>query len=446
MSARKTALELLYDIEYRAVFSSEAIMNLIERKKLSPEDRRLTVHLVYGVMERRLILDHYLEQLSRTRLNKLDPQILILLRMALYQLIYMDRIPTSAAVNEAVKLAKVKGNHLGGYVNGVLRNFLRVRQTLTLPDKKISYDHYLSVVYSHPLWMVRQWLKRFGPEFTESLLDANNQIPPLTVRINTLKTSIQEVQKILAEDGIESTVSDKLPEALIIQAGLETLIKSWKAYQLGLIYVQDPSSMMVAEIVCPVPGERILDLCSAPGSKTTHMAQKMNNVGSITARDVSEAKLDRVRNNAKRLGIEIIHEEIGDGLVYDPCAEGYFDRVLLDAPCSGLGIIRRKPEIRYNRSQEDIINLSLIQKALLENAGAYVRVGGILVYSTCSIESEENEDVVNAYLIKHPEYKLEHTPWSDSDGYVRRYPNLHQTDGFFVAKMIRSETENEVIL
>jgi 16S rRNA (cytosine967-C5)-methyltransferase len=444
MTARKTALELLYDIEYRSVFSSDAILGLIDHKALSPEDRRLAIHLVYGVVERRLLLDHYLGQLSRTRLNKLDPHILLILRMSLYQLIYLDRIPPSAAVNEAVKLAKLKGSHLGGFVNGVLRSFIRDRGKLTLPDPVAMPDHYLSVVYSHPLWLVQDWLKRFGPAFTEQLLDANNQTPPLTVRINTLKTTVEEVCASLAKDGITAVPSETLPYALTVQSGMESLIQSWRAYKTGMIYVQDLASMLVAEIVDPKPGESVLDLCAAPGSKTTHMAQKMNNQGLITARDVSESKLVRIRNNSARLGIHIIKEEVADGMLFDPSSLEKYDRVLLDAPCSGLGIIRRKPEIRYNRTRHDIGALAGIQKEILKNAAAYVKAGGVLVYSTCSIEPEENEAVVLGFLKSNPGYHLEKTPWSDPDGFVRRYPNLHGTDGFFIAKLKRDLIKNEV--
>jgi 16S rRNA (cytosine967-C5)-methyltransferase len=195
--------------------------------------------------------------------------------------------------------------------------------------------------------------------------------------------------------------------------------------------------MMVTEILDPQPGERILDMCAAPGSKTTHMAEKMNNQGTIIARDVSDKKLQKIRENADRLGISIIHPEVSDGLILDPNAVASYDRVLLDAPCSGLGIIRRKPEIRFRRLPEDIAALVKLQTQLLENASHYVKQGGVLVYSTCSVDPDENDGVIKSFLAANPQYKLIHTPWSDGDGLVRLYPSVHQTDGFFIAKMVR---------
>jgi 16S rRNA (cytosine967-C5)-methyltransferase len=440
MTARQSALELLYEIEYQDVLSSEAVLRLSEQTDLSAEDRRLAVRLVYGVLEQKLRLDYDLQQLSKTKLSKLDPKILILLRMAIYQMQFMDRIPVSAAVNEAVKLAKKKGQHLGGFVNGVLRNYVRTKDGLKLPDRKENESLYLSVIYSHPLWLVAHWVSLFGAEFAEALMKANNETPPLTVRINRLKSDAGNVKAQLAQDGIESELCENNAYALTIHSGQDSMIQNWPAYQTGLLYVQDLASMLVADVVDPKPGERILDLCAAPGSKTTHMAEKMNNQGWISARDVSDKKLEKIKQNAKRLGLEIIHPQAADGLIFDPEASKAYDRVLLDAPCSGLGIIRRKPEIRYKRTMEDVLALTAIQTQLLENASHYVRPGGILVYSTCSVEKDENECRVNAFLETHPEFQLVQTPWSDEDGYIRRYPHMHQTDGFFIAKMTRLET------
>ncbi|SCZ76960.1 16S rRNA (cytosine(967)-C(5))-methyltransferase RsmB [Acidaminobacter hydrogenoformans] len=436
-SARQTAVDLLLAIDKRGLLSSDAVNNLTREGALSSEDRRLAVRLIYGVLEQKLLLDYLLQQVSRTKLSKIDPFIHMVLRTAIYQMMFMDRIPASAVVNEAVKLSKKKGQHLSSFVNGVLRNFQRGMGSFDEPVRSENPNGFLSIMYSHPKWLVDRWVSLFGYDFTEALMAANNAEPPLSVRVNRLKASTAEVQKRLEQDGIISEVSSIFDYALIIHSGQDRAIQTWPAFIGGELYVQDLASMMVTEILDPQPGERILDLCAAPGSKTTHMAEKMNNRGEITARDVSDKKLQRIKENSNRLGISIIKPQIWDGLDFDPQSVDAYDRVLLDAPCTGLGIIRRKPEIRYRRQPEDISSLVTLQSQLLENASHYVKKGGIMVYSTCSIDPEENQGVIQNFLSAHPQFKLVGTPWSDEDGSVRLYPNVQRTDGFFIAKMVR---------
>lgn len=433
---------MLYEIDQRDMLSSDAVRHLTIEKDLPPEERRLAVRLIYGVLERKLTLDDLLSQVSKTPLSKLDPYLHMVLRTALYQLIYMDRIPESAAVNEAVEMAKKKGRHLSGFVNGVLRQFLRTRQTLKTPERyrPSNETRYLSVAYSHPEWLVKRWQACFGTAFCEALLDANNQLPPLTLRVNRLRAEVSQVQNALEKAGVPAEQSKFLDYALIVPPGQDAVIHEWPSFTAGEIYVQDLASMLVTEVLDPMSGERVLDLCAAPGSKTTHMAEKMNDHGWITARDVSDKKLEKIKENARRLGLSIIHPEVWDGLKPDPDGYDAYDRVLLDAPCSGLGIIRRKPEIRYRRQPEDLTALTELQSQLLEQAGAYVRPGGVLVYSTCSVDPSENEDQVRRFLSRHLDFEMVHTPWSDEDGCIRRYPNVHHTDGFFIAKLKRSES------
>jgi len=436
-TGRQAAVELLMDIEYKALLSSDAVFNLIKGNVLSPEDRRLAVRLIYGVLEQKLYLDYMLQQVSKTKLSKLDPLIHMILRVSLYQMLFMDRIPESAVVNEAVKMSKKKGQHLSGFINGVLRNFQRSRESLKLPERNEDEINYLSITTSHPKWLVKRWVSKFGTPFSEALMLSNNLTPPLTVRVNCLKSRPDVVREKLAAEGITSEVSRFFDYALTVQSGQDRVIQEWPVFIEGEIYVQDLASMMVTEVLDPQPGERILDMCAAPGSKTTHMAEKMNNLGTIIARDVSDKKLQKIRENADRLGISIIHPEIGDGLVPDADAVDAYDRVLLDAPCSGLGIIRRKPEIRFRRLPEDLAALVKLQTILLENASHYVKQDGVLVYSTCSVDPDENDGVIKAFLASNPQYMLVKTPWSDEDGLVRLYPSVHQTDGFFIAKMVR---------
>lgn len=437
LTSRQAAVELLMDIEHKALLSSDAVYNLAKQHVLSPEDRRLAVRLIYGVLEQKLLLDYRLQQVSKTKLSKLDPTIHMILRVSLYQLLFMDRIPESAVVNEAVKMSKKKGQHLSGFVNGVLRNFQRSRDSLKLPERAEDEINYLSITTSHPQWLVKRWISKFGTQFSEALMQANNLTPPLTARVNLLKSTPDTVRTKLERGGITSEISRFLDYALIVHSGQDLVIQEWPVFIEGELYVQDIASMMVTEVMDPQPGERILDMCAAPGSKTTHMAEKMNNLGTIIARDVSDKKLEKIRENAKRLGISIIHPEVGDGLILDDDAVEAFDRVLLDAPCSGLGIIRRKPEIRFRRQPEDLAALVKLQTKLLEKGSRYVKQGGVLVYSTCSVDPDENEGVVTAFLASNPQYKLVDTPWSDGDGLIRLYPSVHQTDGFFIAKMVR---------
>lgn len=437
LTGRQAAVELLMDIEYKALLSSDAVFNLSRQHMMSSEDRRLAVRLIYGVLEQKLFLDYWLQQVSKTKLSKLDPYIHTVLRVSLYQLLFMDRIPESAVVNEAVKMSKKKGQHLSGFVNGVLRNFQRSRESLKLPERAVDELNYLSVTTSHPLWLVKRWVSKFGTEFSEALMKSNNLTPPLTVRVNRLKAKPDVVREKLASSGITSETSRFFDYALIVHSGQDLVIQDWPVFNEGELYVQDIASMMVTEVLDPQPGERILDMCAAPGSKTTHMAEKMNNQGTIIARDVSDKKLQKIRENAERLGISIIHPEVGDGLILDAEAVEANDRVLLDAPCSGLGIIRRKPEIRFRRQPEDLAALVKLQTKLLENASRYVKQGGVLVYSTCSVDPDENEGVVTAFLASNPQYKLADTPWSDEDRLIRLFPSVHQTDGFFIAKMVR---------
>lgn len=436
-SARQFAVEQLLEIEYKGLLSSDAVNNLIRDSLLSPEDRRLAVRLIYGVLEQKLMLDYMLQQVSKTKLSKLDPYIHMVLRTAIYQMMFMDRIPASAVVNEAVKMSKKKGQHLSSFVNGVLRNFKRGLGSFEQPDRSKDPNKFLSIMYSHPVWLVDRWVSEFGYDFSEALMASNNAAPPLTVRVNKLKAEASEVQKCLEQEGIRSERSTFFDYALLVDSGQDRAIHTWPAFIRGEIYVQDLASMLVTEILDPKPGERILDLCAAPGSKTTHMAEKMNNLGEIVARDISEKKLQKIMENSKRLGISIIKPQIWDGQRFDPQSVDAYDRVLLDAPCTGLGIIRRKPEIRYRRQPADISTLVSLQSQLLQNASQYVKKGGVLVYSTCSIDPDENQGVVRKFLSTHPDFKLTDTPWSDEDGLVRLYPNIHHTDGFFIAKMVR---------
>ncbi|MBM7560539.1 16S rRNA (cytosine(967)-C(5))-methyltransferase RsmB [Fusibacter tunisiensis] len=440
IEARKESVKILRKIDVEGSFSHLTLNDALSNPELSDMDRRFIMSIVYGVLENKLLLDYYIRKLSTLRFGKINHEIVIILRMGLYQLIFMDRVPDSAAVNESVKLAKKIGNRYGGFVNGILRAFIRMQKTIELPDRKRHLSTHLSILYSHPEWLVEKWLKAYGATFTEALLSANNSVPELWVRVNTLKTDSDTLIKDLAEEGVDSHSATILPDALQIKASHSQRIETLKAYKSGLFSVQDISSMSVGAISGVQPGDFVIDVCAAPGGKSTHMAQLMSNKGRILARDISPQKIGLIQENSERLGIDILEVQVFDAMKYDDTLTGTADVVLVDAPCSGFGIIRRKPDIKYNKSEADLQALTEIQFKILETASEYVKPGGVLIYSTCTINDEENGAIVHEFLRHHPQYVLtpvSGVPGVTEEGTVQLFPNVHASDGFFIAKMTR---------
>jgi len=442
-NARELAFKILVDINKERAYSNIEINKLLV-DKIDSRDQGLIREIVYGVLENRLYIDHVIAQVSKIRLNRIHFNILEILRIGIYQIMFMDKIPDRAAVDESVKLA-TKYGHKGtvGYVNGVLRNIVRRKETFEQINVKDQIE-YISIKYSHPLYLVKRWVHEFGLQFTIDLCKANNQRPALNIRVNTLKTSRDRLKKKLEDKGFLCVVGNYANDCLIIE-NPQTITET-EEYKEGLFFIQDESSMLVAQIMDPDEGSTILDLCAAPGGKSTHLAQKMNNKGQILSRDIHQHKIKLINNNAKRLGIEIIRASIFDALKRDKELLKKVDYCLLDAPCSGFGIIRRKPEIKWNRKEKDIKELSKLQEKMLDVAKDYIKVGGSLIYSTCTIEKEENMEVINKFLKNNPHFSLanisdkienkENLETLDK-GYIQLYPNIHGTDGFFIAKMIR---------
>ncbi|MFY9285563.1 MAG: 16S rRNA (cytosine(967)-C(5))-methyltransferase RsmB [Tissierellaceae bacterium] len=439
---RQLALKVLVDINKKDAYSNIELNKI--GKGLDPRDENLIRELVYGVIENRLYLDHVITKASKIRLKKLHPHILDIVRMGLYQIIFMDRIPDSAAVNESVKLAKKYG-HRGsvGYVNGILRAIIRDKDRFTHIDKEDMVS-YISIKYSHPEWMVKRWIGEFGLDFTESLCKANNERPLLNVRVNSLKISRQDLKARLEEKGMTLKEGQYARDCLIIQEAQN--ITGLQEFKEGLFTIQDESSMLVGQIMDPREGSTLLDVCSAPGGKATHMAQIMGNKGLVISRDIYQHKLSLIRENSKRLGIDILKVENHDALERDEELVGKVDYLLIDAPCSGLGLIRRKPEIKWQRREEDIAALSRLQYDIISNVKDYIRLGGNLVYSTCTIEKDENINLIKRFLEENPNFKLvslenslDHKDKLANlkDGYLELYPHIHGTDGFFIAKMIK---------
>lgn len=440
---RETALKILYEINKSGAYSNIALNKNLEDNKLNNLDRAFITELVYGNLKRRLTIDYIIEQFSSVKIKKLSPWILNILRLGVYQLVFMDKIPESAACNESVNLAKRYGHSASSrYVNAVLRNVARSREKIEYPDKNKDLCTYLSIKYSHPEWMVKSWLTRFGESFTEELLKSNNETAPLTVRINTLKTNREDLQTELRKEGFETEPARYIKNALTINN--PTSITKMEAFIKGLFQVQDESSMMVAQILDPKPGELVIDVCSAPGGKATHIAELMQNKGEVIARDVHEHKIKLIKEASERLGIDIINLEVFDALEQDFNLTGKADRVLVDAPCTGLGIIRRKPDIKWTRNANDLAEIVKLQEKILKSSSSYVKPGGVLVYSTCTIEPKENEEQVNKFLQANREFELEDISEfipeglikaTAKEGYIQLYTNTDGIDGFFISKM-----------
>jgi len=444
---RETALKVLCDINEKGAYTGIDLNRRLDARELRNIDTAFITELVYGCVKWRMTLDWVIEQFSSVKLKKISPWVMNILRLGVYQLLYMDKVPDSAACNESVKLSRRYGHDAAsGFVNAVLRNVSRNKTGIRYPDRESDIENYLAVRYSHPKWMVSEWLGRYGKEFTEALLKSNNEIPDFTVRANTLKTTPEELIKELERAGIEAVEGRYVPEAVIIRS--PGPLPAMEAFRKGLLQVQDESSMLVSRILDPKPGELVLDVCAAPGGKASHIAQLMHDEGRVVARDIREHRIRLVNEVKERLGIRIISAEVFDAETFDEDYAEKADRVLVDAPCTGLGILRRKPDIKWTRKPEDIKNLAALQSRMLEVSSRYVKRGGVIAYSTCTVMKEENEDVVKGFLEKRDDFRAadisatvpaELQRPSLKDGYIRLFPNVEGVDGFFIAKLQRTQ-------
>ena len=444
--SRELALQILYQVNEEGAYANLALDKaLFPCTWLDPRDRGFITEIVYGSVKNRGKLDYVLNQFASTKVNKMDKWTRNLLRLSLYQILFLDKVPDSAAVNEAVKLAKHYG-HVDKFVNAVLRNILRGMDAIQWPDKAKDPVQYLMVQYSFPQWMVERFIRQYGLEDAERLCDWYNQPAAMWIRTNTLKTTRAELKQILEKEGLTVSESRHTPEGLKIENAVN--LHKLKSFQQGLFTVQDESSMLVALAAEPAPGQRVLDVCSAPGGKTTHMAQLMKNKGNIYACDIHKHRLDLIAENCKRLGISNVELVQQDGTKLTKRWQEPFDVVLCDVPCSGLGVLGRRADARWAKESEDIAGLCKIQKKILEEAAQLVVPGGTLIYSTCTIAPEENQEMVESFIREHPEYELDETLtdcWLDVDkeetGYVQFLPFIDDMDGFFIARMMRREEE-----
>ena len=428
---RKLAFEILKKAKRDNTYSNIAIDTALKNSSLAECDRALCSVIVLGVTERRITLDYYIDKLASNP-EKIEDDVRIILQIGLYQMLYLDRIPPYAAVNEAVSMSK---RSYSGFVNAILRNFMRKKDSIKFEGDEISV---MSLEYSYPREICQKFADIYGMERAKNILDIFNRAPKMTLRVNTLKTNVDEYEKMLSDAGIDSERSKYAPDALIIGG---TDFASLPCASDGYFFVQDVASQICVEAIGAKGGEFMIDTCSCPGSKSFGSAIKMGNEGQILSCDLHKSKLSLVEKGAERLGISIIKTLERDGRHFDESLEGKADRVLCDVPCSGLGVIGKKPEIRYKKLS-DIEKLPDIQLDILRNASKYVRIGGTLVYSTCTVLPEENELNVKRFLFENDSFvpcDFKSGEIESSDGYISLTPDVHGTDGFFVCKLKRTK-------
>lgn len=447
ISARTLAFQILLHVNQKASHPDRLIHATLQRHQLLGErDRALLTELVYGTIRWQGRLDWHVDQLSRIEPDRISTPIRVLLRLALYQILFLDRIPPHAAVNEAVKLARAtQPAFLAGFVNGILREAIRREGRWDWPSPGDSPAEFLAVTTSHPVWFCRRCIGEMGFEEAEQFCKGNNGVAPLVLRVNTLKVTTSELLDELTAMGVMGTPSPYLPDSIRV-SGVRKDLSSLPAFTWGWFQVQDEASQLMGHLLSPVPGERLLDLCAGFGAKTTHLGILMGNAGEIVAVDEAAWKLEELKSNAERQGIHMVSALPGDALGVSPDTVGTFDGVLLDAPCSGFGTLRRNPDIRWRRHPKDPYRFSRLQESLLEHAAKLVASGGALVYVTCTVFREENEAVVQRFLDKHPDYRLEDPrdflPASClslcEGGFFKSWPHRHGVDGFFGARLRRS--------
>lgn len=431
-NTRKLVVKLLTRMDESGSYSNILLGESLKRRDLSPQDKKFITALFYGTVERQYTIDEIIKELSSKKNLKLSSELKNIIRIAVYQLLYMDSVPDNAAVNESVELAKqIKRPAVSGYVNALLREFIRTGKKLPVINNR---SEQLAIDYSCPVWLVKKWMNEYNDRVCEEMLKASVGRAPIIVKVNTLYAPIEDTLKMLSDEGISYNKISVLPDCFEINSPIS--IEETNAYKNGRIHVQDISSQFCVAALDPKENDIVLDLCAAPGGKTFTIAQYMNNKGKVYAFDLHENRVKLIRQDAKRLGLTCVRSRTNDALVYRkdmPMA----NKVLCDVPCSGLGVIRKKPEIKYKKP-EDFDKLPGIQFEILDKSAAYVKRGGILVYSTCTLSRAENDEVANIFLSQHPEFTAcalgENFGNDRNKTRITFSPGNYNLDGFFIAK------------
>lgn len=440
MSAREAALLTLAAMERQKAWSNGHLKKVIQTQGLDRRDAALATRLCFGVLQNRMLLDYYLQRYSNMKLEKMESKVRNSLRLGLYQMLFLTKIPPNAAVSEAVELTKkhCKNPRAGGMVNGILRSLARHLDDLPTLDRR-DPTAYLSLLYSHPQWLVEEWASQLPQEELEALLRWDNGEPPVTVQVNTCRFSQEQAVQALQADGVTVTPHPWLSDCLILtDTGDLTRTQAW---QEGMVYPQDPAARLAVLAAGLTPGSRVLDACAAPGGKSFAAAMVLGDAGEIVSCDLHSHKKALIQAGADRLGLQSLRPKTADAKKFHQDWAEAFDTVLADVPCSGLGVIRKKPEIRY-KDPAELAGLPQIQGEILDNVCRYVRPGGVLLYSTCTLRICENEQVAQAFLDRHEDFVLEAFqvpgPLGRVDqGQVTLWPQRLETDGFFLAKFRR---------
>ena len=435
MNSRKLARQIVQRVLEEGAYSNLVLSKELNREDIDDKDKGLITEIVYGTLRRKKTLDVIIGNFVKD-INTLDSTILNILRVAIYQMYFLDKIPEYAACNEAVEEAKEVSLEGSKLVNGILRNYIRDEKEIVVPGNRIDE---LAYKFSFQPWMIRLFIKQYGEERTMKIMAGLNETPKVTVRVNEFKAEFDEVYEKLEEMGYKIEEGYACPEAIAIYGGKG--VESNELFKSGLITVQDESAMLVAPLLDLKEGDKVLDLCAAPGGKTTHISELLGNTGEVIAFDLHENKLSLIEENAKRLGLTNIACKAMDATKLNSEYICYADKVLIDVPCSGLGIIRKKPEIKWNKTRQDLRDLVEVQRDIMENAWQYLKPGGTLIYSTCTLNKEENEDNLKWFLAKHNDAEIENIYLGNNNNFIYNndksltiLPN-DSMDGFFIGKI-----------
>lgn len=445
-SARELALKVIHAVDVGGAYANIALDEIMDEFRPEGPDRAFLTELSYGTLRRLNTIDWVLTKYIEKPLSQQNPWVRNILRIAVYQIMFLEKIPAAAACNEAVELGKKYSSlQVAGFINGVLRRIVREKENLVFPDIKINPVDHIALKFSHPTWLVKLWLKELGLEETISICKANNQTPATTIRTNLLRITREELLLLLEKEaGIKASPASYAPEAITVQ-GFKNM-KSLPAFKEGYFFVQDEGSMLVAHALRPRPGATVLDVCGAPGGKATHLAELMGDCGRVIVVDIYAHRLALVRENCRRLRLRTVETLQCDGREIGSRFRDAFDYVLVDAPCSGLGVLRHKPDIRWRKEESTISRVATLQKELLKSASACVRPGGVLVYSTCTISNAENLAQIASFLAENTDFVPEDLrPFLKGEldikrtmqkGYIQLMP-YQGLDGFFISRMRR---------